>query len=103
MRSLAAILLAIAPCVAVADTGNELFARCVSSQIGEQLYCMGYVTGIANALRDDGKVCIPAAVTKQQVMDMVIAHMRAYPAARHMDSYWIIYAALLEGFACPKK
>lgn len=86
-------------------TGNDLFAEC--SSIEQRVWCMRYVTGIADALggKKENRIngfaaCFPAEVTISQITDIAEQHLKKYAARRHLGAAGLVASALSEAFPC---
>ena len=64
-------------------------------------YCLGYVTGIANALQlVVGDVCVPEKKTRRQVVNVAVSYLQAHPERGHHLAAALVRAALVEAFPC---
>ena len=64
-------------------------------------YCLGYVTGIANALQlVVGDVCVPEKKTRRQVVNVAVRYLQAHPERGHHLAAALVRAALVEAFPC---
>src|SRR5690242_12766047 len=81
--------------------GNKLYSRCTSSDIEDMKMCMGYISGISDAIQsykffdasrfnpeeDDSlyyiDICQPLGRTIGQVTDIVISWLKKKPERRH--------------------
>jgi hypothetical protein len=68
----------------------------------ESLVCAAYVAGMADALVHDGTVCLPQVSTRQLV-DVVMAYVRAHPESRIYSAASIGDAAFKQAFPCVSK
>jgi hypothetical protein len=64
-------------------------------------YCAGYVAGIADALVRTGHACVPAEVTVQQAVDVVMTYLRNHPEQRQYPAWYVGRTALGLRFPCP--
>jgi hypothetical protein len=82
-------------------TGNSILALC---QGANPEFCMGYVTGIADALSNgpvgDWRACCPANVANGQVRDIAVRYLVAHPETRHLVAGSLVAHALAEAFPC---
>ena len=51
------------------ETGNSLLERCKSSNAGSAVYCLGYISGVADTMAagnviNNEKACFPASATE---------------------------------------
>ncbi len=83
--------------------GNVLYDHC------EKLsqYCVGYVLGIADAMKNHNTVdgyasCIPDQSTGTQLIDVVIKYMSNHPERRHEAAVSLVSKAFEEAFPCGK-
>lgn len=94
---------------AMADVdGNELLNHChdytEKSDFGAG-FCIGYVTGIAEALNNKVNssptpFCIPSEVIFKQLVLIVTKYLNDNPAELHKTAISIIQAALRDAFPC---
>ena len=63
-------------------------------------YCAGYVAGMTDALVATGHACIPAEVTVQQAVDVVIKYLRDHSEQRQYPAWYIGRRALSLRFPC---
>jgi len=83
MRScLFAILLVSTSAHAEFLDGNKLLATCRSTEIVDRADCLGYTTGVHDALVGV-RICSPDGVTRGQVRDIVVAYLQNAPEERH--------------------
>jgi len=81
-------------------TANDLYDKCTA----ESLICAAYVAGMADALVHDGTVCLPQRkVTTRQLVDVVMAYLRAHPEARIFSAASIGDVAFTQAFPCVSK
>lgn len=62
----------------------------------------GYVSGFTSGL-DEVVFCIKAGVNRRQIVDLVIGHLEANPADRHLSADILILGAMRPHFPCPPK
>jgi tripartite-type tricarboxylate transporter receptor subunit TctC len=79
-------------------SGNDLYDKCTA----ESLVCAAYVAGMADALVHDGTVCLPQVSTRQLV-DVVMAYLRAHPESRIYSAASIGDVAFTQAFPCVSK
>ena len=84
------------------ENGSVLLEDCLkpagSSGRG---YCLGYVTGVANALLlIAGDACVPERTTRGQMVDVAVRYLQAHPETRHHLAAALVRAALVEAFPC---
>ena len=103
MKKLFAAVLFI-PMLAQAEfrTGNQLFSEIQSTGVVEQMISLGYIMGIADALRGINH-CPPATVTAGQLRDMVKNYLDANPQFRHYTADTIVMAVLKQAWPCENK
>jgi hypothetical protein len=82
------------------QTGNKLKQKC-DGGVGDELFCVGYVTGIADA--HAMSICTPKEVTQGQNMNIVKKYLNDNPAQLHRDADVLVLTALQQAFPCPKK
>jgi hypothetical protein len=84
----------------VYETGNTLLRDLENSEFGK-MYVLGYVVGAADAYGGQS-LCIPATVTKGQLLDVVHQFLRAKPQHRDLPADVLVLLSLAEHWACPK-
>jgi len=67
--------------------------------------CVGYVVAAAE-IADSGRLkgyrsCIPKAVTKGQLQDVVNKYLARHPEQLNYIGYQVVVVALVEAFPCP--
>jgi hypothetical protein len=88
--------------------GNKLYELCTSSNAGDQLYCKGYVSAVADASAwwhpwdHLTRSCAPAGVTLQQMIDIASRYLAAHPEWRQVDGADLVSGSFFEAFPCPK-
>lgn len=83
-------------------TGNELKQQCFSKNNMDEMFCMGYIIGVAdsNAL----SICSPVGrATQGQFVDIAKKYLNDNPAQLHRDADSLVLVALKQSFPCPKK
>ena len=96
---------------AYAIDGNVLLERCTTEgneRTYAQLSCNNYVVGVIDgytaavaspkAPPHQAEFAIPAGVTGQQTVDIVVKYLREHPAERHVPASILIVVALRESF-----
>lgn len=82
--------------------GNDLHRLLNSKDFIDQADALGYIVGVADALR--GVIhCITPNVTAGQLMDMTQLHLRRHPETRHFAANYIVATVLRQTWPCPKK
>ena len=83
------------------DTGNNLYGFCKKSELSLlRAMCLGYVTGVTDALENLSAFCIPQGATREQVTDAATLYLRDHPETRHLPASELVTAALKEKFPC---
>ncbi len=91
-------------------TGAALLRACTSAAAFDRADCLGYVTGIADAigaaqpvLRDrfaiPATVCVPPGTTRARLRDIAVAHLRQADAGAGAGA--VVVEALMHAFPCP--
>jgi hypothetical protein len=108
----------VACCVALAsagahaeyfETGRDLYQKCRTAGTASQVFCFGFIIGIADVMEDnplDGRsACIPKDATIQQVTEVVVRFLEANPDIRDFTGESLTVQALSEKYPCarPKK
>jgi Rap1a immunity proteins len=100
MRTLiaAAVLLSFLsePATSAFYTGNDLYVQCTAKSAA----CIAYVEGTADALAQDGNVCIPPQLTGNKVADVIMDFLGDHPELRPASAASIGYIALQRAFPC---
>jgi Rap1a immunity proteins len=86
-------------------TGNELYDFCT---VGEGGFCVGYITGVAEALRGAQELreasmggrtfCVPRKVSRRQLADIVTTYLRDHPA--EPLAMISVHVVLVQNFPC---
>jgi hypothetical protein len=88
------------------ETGRDLYQKCRASGTAGQVFCFGFVIGIADVMEDnplDGRsACIPRDASIQQVIDVVTAFLENNPDIRDFTAESLTVQALSEKFPCTK-
>jgi hypothetical protein len=86
------------------ETGRDLYQKCRGAGTASQVFCFGFVIGIADVMEDnplDGRsACIPKEATIQQVTDVVVAFLENNPDIRDFTGESLTVQALSEKFPC---
>lgn len=106
-RSLMALLLSVAsalPLQAASASGNDLYQNCQDDGVALAA-CVGYVTGIADALSagaaiDGWRACPSGEVTRGQLKDVVVRFLGVHPEWRHFTDASLVAHALSAAFPC---
>lgn len=104
-----ALLFAAATVPAQAEylqTGDTLLVQCKSGADGA-LACLGYISGVADALAagnaiNNARACFPKVVTVGLLQDVVVKFLELRRKERHFAAVGLVAAALNEAFPCPK-
>ena len=88
------------------ETGRDLYQKCRTPGTAAQVFCFGFVIGIADVMEDnplDGRsACIPRDATIQQVTDVVIAFLENNPDIRDFTGESLAVQALSERYPCAR-
>lgn len=99
------LLLSLSTISFAASSGNELKRGCDNATGYGAGYCLGFVVGTirgyakATNLKKSG-ICIPNAVTNQQLESIVKLYMANNPNKLHESPELLILSATQEAFAC---
>ena len=91
------------------ETGRDLYQKCGAAGTASQVFCFGFIIGIADVMEDnplDGRsACIPKDATIQQVTETVIRFLENNPDIRDFTGESLAVQALSEKYPCarPKK
>jgi hypothetical protein len=88
------------------ETGRDLYQKCRAPGTAGQVFCFGFVIGIADVMEDnplDGRsACIPRDATIQQVIGVVIAFLENNSDIRAFTAESLTVQALSEKFPCAR-
>ena len=100
------IALLMVPAMARAEflTGNDLYQRLTSNNIGEQMYALGFVVG-AYDMGVHVFFCprTEAGITAGQVQDIVRNYLYANPGQRQRNADALVRDALKEVWPCQNR
>ena len=94
------------PSLAGFEDGNSIYGYCKPNVPQWQTaVCVGYVSAIADLLENGHpftpmKACIPFSVSKQQLMDIVVAYFKDRPERRHYLAAGEVTYAFMQAFPC---
>ena len=80
--------------------GNRIYNSCGGTDGMELSYCAGYVAAMSDALVATGHACMPADVTVQQAVDVVMKYLRDHPEQRQYSAWYLGRTALSLRFPC---
>ena len=111
LKYIVAATLAFAPMAVQAqvvgpDNGNELLKNCTESDYFSQGLCYGYIRGINHTLdvwaytNKAQPFCRPDGVSFQQLRDVVVSYIQAYPAKRNEPAAWLVTQAEVAAWPC---
>ena len=95
-----AVTLACLPTAARADmTGNDLWRVCASKDARDNGLCYGYMTAIAEVIRQPAGLfghhaCLSDDTAIQQIVDVVKRYLDQHPEVRHYGSFGLLAPAL---------
>ncbi|MCW5770926.1 MAG: hypothetical protein KIT16_04760 [Rhodospirillaceae bacterium] len=83
----------------------EFIRLCTASTNAvERQDCLGYISGVADALDgnalDGIRACLPEAVTRKQLRDIVVEWLQANPQLRRFRAASLVATALAKKFPC---
>ena len=104
------LLLLSQQAVADYDTGERLYADCISDNYFNKGYCGGYVTGIIAALVNmqryhllpDSSLCVPDDISKAQLVEAVRKYLDDHAQYRSREAVNLVPEALNAAFPCRK-
>ncbi len=88
-------------------TGNTLLRLCTSGDAQlDELVCLGYIEGVADAMADGDTVfgaraCVQLRVEVSQLHDLTVNYLQAHPESRQADAAQLVAAALSAAYPCP--
>jgi len=111
LKYIVAASLAFAPMAAqaqvvVPDNGNEILKNCNETDYFSQGLCYGYIRGVNHTLdmwaytNKAQPFCRPNDVTFQQLRDVVVSYIVAYPAKRTEPSALLVTEAEAAAWPC---
>lgn len=81
--------------------GTDIYPECRITRPD----CLLYLTGVADTLEMVAPhltgICRPAAVTRDQMFDVVMDWLEQHPAERHRPAAKLIGLAFAEAWPCP--
>jgi Rap1a immunity proteins len=85
-------------------TGSDLYTRCNSNAAEDKFWCLGFVTGVHDALPTGpkGLVCAGPNVTAGQLHDVVVKNLQEHPAMRNLPAALLVGTALGVAFPCKR-
>lgn len=105
-------------------TGNDLLPICSTADFASQAACSIYVRGMMEGLRLGGMAavvklapglsdeavmratfkslgfCLPEKATNQQLVDLLVGHLRSHPEDRHEEASYLMLSILSKTFPC---
>lgn len=91
-------------------SGYDLKAKCASWQLGEENFCIGYITaafdafvGLSQAGKIRGAVCVPPGTTAHEVQSVVKAWLNTSSFDLQFSGAFVVYKALKSFYPCTKK
>lgn len=88
------------------ETGRDLYQKCSAAGTASQVYCFGFIIGIADVMEDnplDGRsACIPRDASIQQVTEVVITFLEKNPDIRDFTGESLTVQALSDKYPCKK-
>lgn len=89
-------------------SGNALYASCTGSA-PDRIECQGFIQGAiaAETYFEAVKVvppiiCYPDGVQSQQLVEVVINHLRDHPETRQSGAGGLVVISLAKAFPCPR-
>ena len=84
--------------------GNDLLATCEAPDQLSYQFCIGYITGIADALEmyrsaANRPRCIPANAVSQ-LKDVVVKFLHDFPTVRHLGASTLVAMELSKAWDC---
>ncbi len=88
------------------ETGRDLYQKCKTPGAAAQVFCFGFIIGIADVMEDnplDGRsACIPRDASIQQVTGVVIDFLENNPDVRDFTGESLTVQALSDKFPCTR-
>ena len=99
-------VLAFVPTVASAEflTGNDLYQKLTSTNVGDKMYALGYVVGIYD-VNVHITICpkVENVITAGQVQDIVLQYLTINPGQRHRNAEVLARDALRQVWPCANR
>ncbi|MBZ9604881.1 hypothetical protein LB462_23925 [Phyllobacterium sp. KW56] len=76
--------------------GNKLYEECSRKVETAKVFCMGYITGVADTLEDTQ--CFTKGIDARQVHDVVKQYLESHPEERHHRASSIVASAVQKAF-----
>jgi len=85
--------------------GNGLLRACEDEGGYAGGLCLGFILGSVQGRAGilSGKTCPSEQVTNGQMIDVVVAYLKAHPKTRDLNSDLLIGAAFIDAWPCPKE
>jgi hypothetical protein len=94
---------------AVFLSGQDLLSLCTSSDPGDELECVAYISGVADVVSPNfispkygSEVCISDATTVGQEEAVVVAYLKQHPESLAHGAETAIIPALDHAYPCPR-
>ena len=84
------------------QNGNELHKDLYDSSTSSNMFALGYIVGVTDALLGT-TLCISPNVSQGQLMDVVKKFMNDNPQVRNLPAAVIVFAALDQYWPCEKQ
>lgn len=90
------------------ETGTTLLEKCQNKAPEYALACTAYIVGVVDGIKKDifiGRApanCWPAQMEAQQVRNLVVKYLKAYPDQRKAPASLTISVALNDAYSCQK-
>lgn len=90
------------------ETGTTLYAKCQNKAPEYALACTAYIVGVVDGIKKDiflGRApdnCWPDRLGAEQVRDLVVKYLRAYPDQRSFPASLTVSVALNDAYPCQK-
>ncbi len=100
------VLLSAAPGNAFFELGKTLKIKCSGDPNSyDRAFCLGYIAGIADAMKDgnkinDFKACIPDDVTEERVLTVVREFLKENPGNLQYTADDLVAFAFQDAFPC---
>jgi hypothetical protein len=108
-------VIAFWPFNAFAITGNDFLTRCNSPEPANQIWCLGFISGLShgwpkgwltrNLSADPARVpyCVPAGAIDGQVKDIVVRFFQRQPELRQFEVAFLFPQIMAEVYPCGRK
>lgn len=90
---------------ATANSGQRLLSRCTSPYQDDKVYCLAYIAGLSDALREKKHMkafpaCVPDSVERGELLAVAVSYLRRGGQNENARASRLLIKALSEAFPC---